>query len=260
MNDLLHVALPQVQALLVVLTRVAGILAAWPLLGSRAIPVPVKAGVALMLALVLLPFARAAAPPDDALLLGAGLTAEFLVGLTIGLATRALFAGIEMAGELIGTQMGLGVVQLVDPASAQQLGVIGQLVLLLASLLFLSLDGHLLVVDAIATSLTVIPPFGARLPAALVEDVLRVTQGLFLVALKLAAPVMATLLVVNLVLAALGRAVAQINVFLLSFPITIAGGLLVAGAALPFAAGLIEAELVRLADTVHGLIRGLGDG
>ncbi len=108
MNDLLHVALPQVQALLVVLTRVAGILAAWPLLGSRAIPVPVKAGVALMLALVLLPFARAAAPPDDALLLGAGLTAEFLVGLTIGLATRALFAGIEMAGELIGTQMGLG--------------------------------------------------------------------------------------------------------------------------------------------------------
>jgi flagellar biosynthetic protein FliR len=260
MTHALVLPLPQIQGLLVVLTRVGGIMAAWPVLGGRMVPPRVKAGLALALALVLLPSVGPSALPEQGPRLVAGLVAEFLTGLVIGLAARTLFAGIELAGDMMGAQMGLGVVQLFDPASAQPTGIVGQYYQLVASLVFLSLDGHLLVVQAIAWSFTAVPPFGARMSAALAEDVLRVTAGLFLVALKLAAPVMATLLLVNLVLAAIGRAVTQINVFLLSFPVTIGAGFLVVGAALPFAAGLFEAEVLRFHEAVLGLLRVLGHG
>ena len=83
---------------------------------------------------------------------------------------------------------------------------------------------------------------------------------MFLVALKLAAPVLVALVLINLLLAMLGRAVAQINVFVLSFPLTIAGGLLVLGLALPYTVSLFEREFIGLHDTIERLLRILGHG
>jgi flagellar biosynthetic protein FliR len=83
---------------------------------------------------------------------------------------------------------------------------------------------------------------------------------MFLVALKLAAPVLVALVLINLLLAMLGRAVAQINVFVLSFPITISGGLLVLGLALPYTVLLFEREFIGLHDTIERLMRILGHG
>lgn len=80
------------------------------------------------------------------------------------------------------------------------------------------------------------------------------------VALKMAAPVFATLLIVNTVLAILGRAVPQINVFVLSFPITIGAGLLAMSLAMPFTLSLFEKEFENLVDTILGLLRALGHG
>ncbi|MEW6542369.1 MAG: flagellar biosynthetic protein FliR [Nitrospirota bacterium] len=260
MTNVVHLSLPQFQNLIVILVRVAGILAVTPILGSRSVPVHVKTGLVLVLSFVLLPFVQVAGLPGDPLLLGAGLSAEFLVGLVLGLGVRAVFVGIEVAGEVMGHQMGLGVVQLFDPTTSQQIPLVGHFQTLVASLVFLSLNAHFIVVDAIAHSFEVVAPFSARLSDAIVQDVVRISQGMFTVALKLAAPIMVTMLLINLAMAALGRTVPQLHVFILSFPLTIAAGLLVIGAALPFTVGLYEAEFVGLGETVYGLMRMLGHG
>lgn len=260
MTQIVQVALPQFQSLLVILVRIAGIMAALPVLRSRTVPAQIKAALVLMLGLVLLPVVTVPGIPEDPLLVGAGMGAEFLVGMVIGLGVRLLFAAFELAGEVMGTQMGLGVVQLFDPSSAQQTGAISQFQTLMASLIFLSLNAHFMVVQAVAGSFELVPPFGARLSPELADDVVRIAQGMFTIALKLAAPIVATVLLINVGLAILGRTVSQLNVFVMSFPVTIAAGFLVMGAALPFMVGLYEAEFLRLEETIHGLMRLLGHG
>lgn len=260
MSDVVHIGIPQFQSLLVILVRISGILASMPVLGSKTIPVRVKTGFVLVLGLALFPIVRIPVLPQDPLLLGAGLTSEFLVGLVLGLGIRAVFAGIELAGELMGQQMGLGMVHLLDPLASQQVPLISHFQTVLASLVFVSLNAHFMVVRAVANSFDLIAPFGASLSASLAEDVVRILQGLFVIALKLAAPVMTTILLINLAMGVLGRTVPQMNVFILSHPLTIAAGLLVMGASLPFSIGLYETEFIRLEETIDGLMRMLGHG
>ena len=260
MSHILQIALPQFQVFMVILVRVSGILAAWPILGSAIIPLQIKVGLVVTLSIVLFPVIHLPALPTDPLALSAGMAGEFLVGLVIGLAVRFVFAGIELAGELIGSQMGLSMVQLFDPMSSHQTPVVSQFQTVLGSLIFLALNVHATVVRVIAESFQLIPPFGAHVSTALVEEVLRLSQGLFVLAVKLAAPVLAVVLLVNLGLAIMGRSVPHLNVFVTSFPITIAVGLFVMGAALPYGTGLLEFEYGRLYETVYDLMRVLGHG
>jgi flagellar biosynthetic protein FliR len=260
MTQFVHYAVPQFQSLMVIVVRVGGIMAAMPVLASRSIPHQVKAALMLMVGLVLLPLVNVPRLPEDPMLVGAGLGAEFLVGMVIGLGVRVLFAAFQIAGDLMGTQMGLSVVQLLDPGTSQQTAVVSQFYTLVATLVFLSMNAHFLIVEAIAGSFELVPPFGASLSSELGEDVGRISQGMFLIALKLAAPVLTTALLINLAMAILGRTVPQLNVFVMSFPLTIIGGFLVMGAAMPFIVGLSRVEFERLEVTIHGLLRSLGHG
>ena len=144
--------------------------------------------------------------------------------------------------------------------TAQHSSLLSEYFRIIASLVFLSINAHMVVVAAIVTSYEAIPPFGARLSSALGEEVLQLSQHMFVVALKLSAPVLVAMILLNLLLAMLGRAVAQINVFVLSFPLTIAGGLLVLGLALPYTVSLFEQEFLGLRDTIERLLRALGHG
>jgi flagellar biosynthetic protein FliR len=260
MTQVVHFAIPQFQSLLVILVRVAGIMSAIPVLQSNSVPARLKIGLVLMLGLVLTPVIASPRVPEDPLLLGLGIAAEFLVGMVIGLGVRIVFAGFELAGELMGIQMGLSVVQLFDPTMGRQTAVLSNLQTLLASLVFISLNAHFMVVEAIVNSFTLVPPFGASLSPELGEDIARIAQGMFLIAIKLAAPVLVTGLLINLGMAILGRTVPQLNVFVMSFPLTVIGGFLALGAAMPFMVGFYRAEFERLEDMIHGLMRMLGHG
>ena len=260
MMQALHIAIPQFQSFSVLLLRVAGIVSVFPILNTKTVPMPVKAGLVTMLGLVLAPVIRLPAFPEDPLFLVAGVGSEFVVGLTIGLAVRLLFAGFQVAGELVGSQMGFSVVQLLDPSTHQNNPLISQFQMTLGSLVFLSLNAHVLVVHAIGISYDLVPPFGAHFSESIARDIVQLAQNMLGVALKLAAPVFATLLVVNTILSVLGRAVAQMNVFALSFPLTISAGLFAMGLALPYTMSLFEQEFMTLVDTMLGLMSVLGHG
>ncbi|MDH4186142.1 MAG: flagellar biosynthetic protein FliR [Nitrospira sp.] len=256
----LHIILPEFHSFLIVASRTGGIVAALPMLGGRTVPPRIKLALVLMLSLVLAPSVRMPAMIDDPTVMTAGLASELLIGFVIGMAVRLLFSALEIAGEIAGTQMGFSMAQLLDPMTSQSTPMVGQLYTLVASLVFLSLNGHMMVVSALVSSYDSIPPFGAMLAPVVGEEVLRLSQHMFVLALQLAGPVLAVVMLINILLAMLGRAVAQVNVFVLSFPLTIAGGLLVLGLALPFMVALLEREFIELHETIKGLVRAMGHG
>lgn len=256
----IHILLPEFQAFLVLISRIGGLLAAFPVLSGRAVPLKVKVALILTLGLLLAPMVHLPVVPYDPLALAAGLVSEMTIGLAIGLAVRLFFSALEVAGELIGIQMGFGVVQLFDPVTAHQTPIIGRYFTLLASLVFLSLNGHMFLVATILSSYEAIPAFGASLPREVGDDVLRLSQNMFVLGLKLAAPVLVMIFMINILLAMLGRAVSQINVFVLSFPVTIAGGLAVLALSMPFTVDLLAREMERLQLTIQALLKALGHG
>lgn len=260
LTQTIHILLPEFQAFLVLISRIGGLLAAWPVFSGRTVPMKVKLALILILGVVLAPVIPLPALSPDPLALTAGLVSEMLIGMTIGLAVRLLFGALEFAGELLGVQMGFGAVQLLDPTTSHQTPMLSQFFTMLASLVFLSLNAHLLIIATIVHSYEAIPAFGATLSHSVGEAMLVLSQQMFTIGLKLAAPVLITILVINVLLSLLGRAVPQVNVFAQSFPITIAGGLAVLALAMPFTVELMAYQFEQLQVTIESLLRMLGHG
>lgn len=256
----IHILLPQFQAFLVLVSRIGGLLAALPVFSGRTIPIKVKLGLVLTLSLMLAPSIPMPTVSLDPVLLAGGMLSEITIGVTIGLAVRLMFGALEVAGELLGIQMGFGAVHLFDPTTSHQTPMIAQFFTMLASLIFLSLNAHLFAMATIIHSYEAIPAFGAHLSSHLGEEILLLSQRMFTIGLKLSAPVLITILLINVLMALLGRAVPQVQVFVLSFPITIAGGLLVLSLGMPFTVALIGSEFEQLQLTIEALLRSLGRG
>jgi len=234
---------------LLVLARVSAIFAATPVLGGRDVPVQLKAGLALILALVLLPVV--AAPPQGvpAHLWAYGLwvLGEVGVGLLLGFAALLLFVAAQVAGQIIDFELGFGIVNVIDPEFGHQLPLVGSFKNLLALLVFLGLNGHHVVIRALAGSFRVLPPGQARWAPELTGNVVGLLGQLFVFALQLAAPVMAAIFLVNLALGIVSRTVPQMNVFVVGLPVQAAVGLAVLALVLPFTVALLA-----------GLLEGLG--
>ena len=260
LTQTIHILLPQFQAFLVLVSRIGGLLAALPVFSGRTIPIKVKLGLVLTLSLMLAPSIPMPTVSLDPMILVGGMLSEMTIGVTIGLAVRLLFGALEVAGELLGIQMGFGAVHLFDPTTSQQTPMIAQFFTMLASLIFLSLNAHLFAMATIIHSYEAIPAFGAHLSSHLGEEILLLSQRMFTIGLKLSAPVLIAILLINVLMALLGRAVPQVQVFVLSFPITIAGGLLVLSLGMPFTVALIGSEFEQLQLTIEALLRSLGRG
>lgn len=204
--------------------RVLGLLIAAPLFGNPRFPLRVRLGLALLITVVVAPTLPPVPPVAPDSLAGLGIFAQqLLIGLTMGFAVRLVFTAVEMAGELIGMQMGLGFAMFYDPQNAGQMPVVGQFLGVLTTLIFLALNGHLLMLSALAESFRDLP-VGTLPGTGRWLDIAGWGAGIFSAALLLAMPVIAALLTVNLALAALTRSSPQLNVFAIGFPITLAVG------------------------------------
>jgi flagellar biosynthetic protein FliR len=147
-----------------------------------------------------------------------------------------------------------------DPVSQVQTPVFGQLLTVLATLLYFQIDGHLLVILALGSSFQLIPPFGAHLSGPLLPDVTGLMQGSYEIGIKLALPVMAATFLVHVTMGLLGRLVPQMNILLASFPITISVGLIVLGLGLPFFSLVFQQSVLGLEAILWDLLQELGHG
>ncbi len=231
------------------LVRILALFSVAPLLSHRAIPVRVKVALGVAIALVLVPVVPA--PPITDVMSGAGLALlaqNILIGVILGFAVRLIFAALELTGELIGLQMGLSFAGFFNPASGMAQNAVGSFMSLLALLMFIAIDGHLLLLHALAESFRLFPLVGdggsGALPMSPIE-VARAGATMFSIALSLALPFLAVMLLTNIVLGVLARVAPQLNVFAVGFPLTILVGLGTLMLLLPYLETPLRAALER---------------
>ena len=152
------------------------------------------------------------------------LVQQMLVGIGMGFAAKTVFSALDLAGQFIGTQMGLGFATFYDPLNSSQTPVMTEFLTLISLLMFLSLNGHLLYIATLAQSFTAIPVSAIPLGAGSWLNLAELGSKIFSAGLLLALPVMVALMITNLALAVLTRAAPQLNIFALGFPLTLTGG------------------------------------
>jgi flagellar biosynthesis protein FliR len=237
--------------------RVAALIMMVPLLGMTAIPLVFRIGLAVAVTLVIMPVLPAVPAIDpvsaEGLLIA---SCQVMIGLAMGFFIRMVFSAIETAGGMIGMTMGLGYAQMMDPVNGISVPVVSQLYAVMATLLFLALNGHLILIEILADSFHVIPVA----PEAISEGGLWLLLGwagwIFRGALIIALPAVAALLLVNVSFGVMMRAAPQLNIFAVGFPLTLMLGFIFMLASLP----MFYPQFANLLDDAYFTIRGMMTG
>ena len=193
--------------------RTAGMMLSAPLFGSTRIPRRVKVLFALVLAAGLLPGVSAPAKlPDTPLQLAFGIGGEMIFGMIMGLGLSLVFIAVSWAGEIMGQQMGINLAESFDPQFGGQGSLVGDMYFMLSLIVFLGIRGHLAVIDGLAGSFKALPLLSAGMDQSLFDVFVGLLTAATVLALKVAAPMLVTMMVVDLALGFIGKTMPQINV------------------------------------------------
>ena len=245
---------------LLVFVRIGGLLVAAPFFSQKLIPVQVKVMLAAFLAFSLAGLAGGALPPAVTHPVGfvVAVVVEALTGVMLGFAAQFVFYAVQFAGDVIGFQMSLSLAQIYNPISGEPSNPIGRMLTLLFMLLFVLLDGPQQIVIALVTSFKIVPLAGANLAAG-GPLLLQWTGAFFTTALRLAAPFMVTLFLVDVALGVFARMVPQADLFSLSLPLKLLVGLSLFalflqgfGPVVPDLVGRMVGDMARLLDVFAG--------
>jgi len=246
-----------IAALLWPLSRILGLIAAAPLFGNAAVPATVKVALGALLAMIIAPGVPALPAVNPMSLPGLLiLTQEMLVGLAMGFTIRIVFSAIEMAGEISSLTMGLGFASFFDPQTKGRSSAISQFLVMLATLMFLTVNGHLVLLAALAESFVSLPISASPISGGGFQQLAAWGGEIFRSGLQIALPVIAALLLTNVALGILTRAAPQLNIFGIGFPVTLGVGLLVIGMVLPYLATPFQNMFLRGIETARLLPRG----
>jgi flagellar biosynthetic protein FliR len=212
---------------LLVLARISGLFLSAPIFSSRQMPGQVKIILVLALAGMMAYFLPVASGVEIAnpLYMMAAVVLEILVGYTIGLVAYMLFAGIQTAGQLMDMQMGFAIVNVIDPQSGMQIPLMGNLTQTVALLFYLAVNGHHYLLQAVAQSYQVIPVLGLKLGSGFYQSLFSIGAEMFVIALKVAAPLVVAILITDVAMGFIARTVPQMNVFIVGLPLKILIGL-----------------------------------
>jgi flagellar biosynthesis protein FliR len=210
------------------LMRVSIVLFMLPIFGANTIPTTVKAALCLVFSMAVWPklsFPGTLLPsnPWSLTLMFAG---EVIMGLLLDILVRLLFAAAQSAGAVMGFSMGFTLMNTVDPLTGASEPGIAHLIGQVVTMLFLALDGHLMLLGALAQSFALVPPGDLLINPALGVDLIHFTSQMFVMAVKIAAPILASIFLVDLALALVARAAPQMNVLFIGFPLKIGVGFL----------------------------------
>ena len=224
----------QLWALIFVMVRIGAAFVAAPVFGAVSVPLPVRislAGAVGVLVLAVHPFT----PPPEIFAVATILSviAEALVGLAIGFVLQIAFAAPMIASEIIGTSMGIGFASAIDPQNGRSSPALGQFLSVLLTLLFLSMNGHLVLVDMLVKSYTVMPPGTAWMSPERFKDIALFGGYTFAAGLLLALPVGFLLLCLNMIVGMISRAAPSLNLFAVGLPASLAVGVVALALAMP---------------------------
>jgi flagellar biosynthetic protein FliR len=232
--DLLTFSPEQIKAFILIFIRVSIVLFLLPIFGSNIVQMRLKAGLALIIAVILCSVIR----PDinsfpETLLSTVNLIlSECVIGMIIGLMIRMFFSAVQLAGQLIGFQMGFAIINVLDPQTGTQASIIAQFGYWIVVLVFLLLNGHHLLLNGLKESFDIINVGSIRLNQGLFQTVVAASSRMFLLAIKIGAPAIAALLFVSAAFGICAKFAPQMNILIVAFPIKIVVGLIFFGLSL----------------------------
>jgi flagellar biosynthetic protein FliR len=228
------------------LVRVLAMIGTVPVLSHRSIPLRAKVAIGVAIALVLAPTIQTPALQAtlDAVFFEI-LVRNILVGVALGFAIRILFSGVELAGQMVGLQVGLSFAGFFNPEATDMDNPVANFVSLLVLLLFLAIDGHLMVLYGLRQSFEVFPIAQPSSQALAFEAIAGLGAQVFSIALSISLPVLAVMLLINVVLGVMARVSPQLNLFAVGFPITLSAGMVVLFLFVPHLEAPIRSTLER---------------
>jgi len=232
------------QRFLICLARVGALMGSMPVFSGAQTPVRIKAGLALVFTLVVFPVVAPLLPhiSFEPFTLGVLLIKEAMLGAMVGFVARLMFTAVEFGGAIIGYQMGFAAANVFDPQNQRQSSLIAQFQSVFAVLIFLAVDGHHLFLRALVESFRMLPPGSENLSGAAIPYLMELTSKMFVLAVKLSAPILSVLLVSALAMGVMARVFPQLNVFMLSYPVNIGVSFIVMGLTLNMVALLLAQE------------------
>ncbi|MFI0473484.1 flagellar biosynthetic protein FliR [Halomonas sp. HMF6819] len=206
--------------------RITAFMAVAPLWGHSSIPNQAKVGLAVLIVVAIAPIlpVMPAVPMLSWASLGI-MVEQLLIGLAIGLVMHIVFAVVQAAGEFIGLQMGLAFASFFDPSSGTNIMVLSRILYMITLLMFLALNGHLMVMETLVMSFQTLPVGFAGINPNAFELLARYAGTIFASGLLLALPLVASLLIISLSLGILNRSAPQLTVFNIGFPASLTVGL-----------------------------------
>ena len=259
-SNLFHWSLLQFQVFLLIMMRVAPILFMMPLLSSTSLPTLLKISFTLAVSLLLLPVVKIDVRnfPSDPYLFVTFMAAELMIGFILGLSVKLIFTGVQLAGEFAGYQMGLAMANILDPESGTDTTLLAQFYYLVGLLIFLAIDGHHWFIRALFQSFSVLSPGEIHLKPGLYQHLILLSGKMFVIAIKLGAPIMAVLIFTQIGMGMMAKLVPQMNVMITSFPLTICLGFIFLGLSvewmIPYLKSLFEESSRGLVETMLPLI------
>lgn len=214
--------------------RISAMMMAAPVFGARMMPVRIRIVLAMTISVLTIPLLPPVPAVDPISLAAANiLFQQILIGVATGLIIQMVFQSLVIAGEAIANGMGLGFARMVDPANGVQVPVISQFFVVMATLLFVILNGHLLLIQLMVRSFEILPIGEAGLSLAGIKAVVSWGSQMFIGGLLVGLPAVTALLVVNVAMGVITRAAPQLNIFAVGFPLMILLGFIFLAATLP---------------------------
>jgi len=240
-----------------ILTRVSGLLMTAPIYGTPEIPLQVRALFAFALSLLVVPSQWGVPMPDPGnlavylLLIGS----ELAIGLALGLGITILFSGIELAGHLIDQVSGMMIAEIFDPVQGNNTSIVSRLLYLVTVSIYVAIGGHRLAMAGLLDTFQSIPPGSASMPGSLAGMLVTLLAQSFELGIRAAAPVVAAMLLANLVLGLIARALPQLNLFVLGFGLNAMLALGILGISLGGAAWVFEDQIEPTINAVLDALR-----
>jgi flagellar biosynthetic protein FliR len=261
-TDVLGLPPAYFQLFFLVLMRVGAVILALPVLSSRNIPTIAKIGVSALLAFVLTPTLPANSPaiPTAMASFVLAIAQELLLGLVFAFVVQIVFSGLQMAGQLLGIQMGLNIASTLDPVTqSSQISYVDQLYALLAGMVFLTINGHHATIQALQASFTLVPVGQFAFNEGVSTDLVSLTVQALIISVRIGLPIIAALLLTDIAFLIIGRSAPQMNIFFVGQPVKIGVGLIAFFLALPTMIALmtdvfrgLTGDLTRLLAAAHG--------
>ena len=257
--DIFNLNYAEFERFLFVFFRVGALVLFVPILGSRQVPSSMKIGFILFLSIAIFPLVEGRPLPEPRGIfdLAIFLISDVTIGLGIAFITRLIFTAVQIAGTVVDFQMGFGVVNVIDPQTDTQVSVTAQFHNIIAVLIFLAVDAHHFIIQAIVESFLIINPAEISFADITPGYMLHLFSGTFTTAVKIAAPIMAILFFLSVGLGLVARTVPQMNVFIVGFPLQIGVGLLMVGLSISFFNMLVQQQMYELPGKFMGFLRAL---